>query len=148
MQVQGSDDESLRLVAAQLLELLADVKSPEDMVDRRFDIGMDGLIHLSVVENEPVQVDFILDSRLRCVATTLFVFSVGYIYNGRRSYVILSSGWPSRLWWTWHSPSQSGSKSSCRRCEPYHYHDIAYNLIVLLVTEMPTRGFTVMTGRC
>lgn len=56
VQVQGSDDESLRLVAAQLLELLADVKSPEDMVDRRFDIGMDGLIHLSVVENEPVQV--------------------------------------------------------------------------------------------
>lgn len=55
--IQGHDDVKLRTVTAQLLELMADVKGPEEMLDRRLDLGVEQLMKLCVVEdNEPIQV--------------------------------------------------------------------------------------------
>lgn len=56
MAVQGSDDEKLRTAAAQLLELMADVKAPEDLVDRRFDMGIEAVIGLLSSDNPETQV--------------------------------------------------------------------------------------------
>ena len=58
--IQGHDDANLRTLTAQLLELLADVKSTEEVTDRTLDMGVEQLMKLCLVENEPIQVRYSL----------------------------------------------------------------------------------------
>ena len=106
--MHGSEDQELRTMSGQLLELMADVKSPEDLVDRRFDIGMDGLINLSVVDNEPIQVRGLTLGGLPSCGRRPWMTSSA----GSRT---TCSGWLSRRWWTWLNRSPSVKKSWRRR---------------------------------
>lgn len=55
--IQGHDDEKLRTLTAQLLELMADVKSTEEVTDRTLDMGVEQLMKLCLLDNnEPIQV--------------------------------------------------------------------------------------------